>query len=419
MLESILVGARASPLSQAQVAEVEDALKRYYPSLQFKPIFLLSTGDKDQKTSLRTLGKTDFFTREIDQMLLNGECRIAIHSAKDLPEPIPEGLAIAALTAGLDSADVLVLPPGLDIARLPTHARIATSSERREEAVKALRNDLTFLDLRGTIAERLKKLELREAEGVVVAEAALIRLGLTHLNRIRLPGATTPFQGQLAVLMRTNDREIFNLFAPLDVRKKVFHTGLELPPPNLEERCIHSPLIKIVPRAPLKIDPQAFTHIIFGSKNGVKIALQHYPELNRLQGIAVGKETAKAMQKGGFANIWVAEQEQSEGIIPFLDQLDPQLAHVLWPHAARSRPVLRNALEERQIPFLEWISYDTVFTQPAPLDLNGFTEVHFTSSSTVEAFANLYSVIPSHLKLKGIGPITDLSIAKYFSNYRK
>ena len=419
MLEHLVVGARASPLSQAQVAEVHAALKKYCPSLQFQPIFLKSTGDKDLKTSLRMLNKTDFFTREIDQLLLNGGCRIAIHSAKDLPDPIPDGLAVAALTAGLDPSDVLVLPPGMDLTTLPPHARIATSSERREAAVKDLRSDLTFIDVRGTIAERLKKLETGEADGVVVAEAALIRLGLTHLNRVPLPGATSPFQGQLAILMRSHDREIFDLFAPLDVRKRVFHTGLESPPPNLEERCTHSPLIKIVPRKPLEIDPQSFTHIIFGSKNGVKIALQHYPELNRLQGIAVGEETAKAMRVSGFTHIWVAEQVQSEGIIPFLDQLDAQMTHVLWPHAARSRPVLRHALEERKIPFVEWIAYDTLFTSPAPLDLNAFAAVYFTSSSTVEAFAKLYPEIPSHLKLKGIGPITELSIAKYFSNYRQ
>ncbi len=215
---TIVVGARSSPLSQAQVQEIWQELKLHHPEIILKPIFVSTTGDKDHTVSLRTLGKTDFFTKEVDTLLLTNQCRIAIHSAKDLPDPIPEGLNLVAITQGVDSADVLVLRPEESLPKLRSGAIIATSSERREEAVRQLRHDLDFIDIRGTIGERLAKLDTGEADGVVIAEAALIRLGLTHLNRIRLPGSTTPLQGQLAILSREHDTEMSRLFSCLDTR---------------------------------------------------------------------------------------------------------------------------------------------------------------------------------------------------------
>jgi hydroxymethylbilane synthase len=210
----ISVAARGSPLSLAQCSEVLSSLS----NIQFNIQTVATMGDKDRTTSLRTLGKTDFFTKEVDEKLLNGECRIAIHSAKDLPDPLPAGLTLIALTRGLTSADSLVMPPGYTLDTLPPRAIIATSSARRETMVRALRSDLRFIDLRGTIGERLEKLNSGQADGVVLAEAALIRLQLTHLNRLILPGETTPLQGQLAIMARTEDREMAALFQPLDTR---------------------------------------------------------------------------------------------------------------------------------------------------------------------------------------------------------
>lgn len=212
----ISVGSRASALAQAQVKELLAEMQHFHPAIQFDLHYVATSGDKDLQTSLRTLGKTDFFTKEIDEMVLNGTCRIGIHSAKDLPEPLPSGLALICLTKGLDSADVLVLREFERLDDLKEGALIATSSARREDSVNQLREDFTFIDLRGTIEQRLAKLEEGAADGVVVAEAALIRLGLTHLNRIRLPLPGVKGQGQLAVVACCEDSEIAQLFACLD-----------------------------------------------------------------------------------------------------------------------------------------------------------------------------------------------------------
>lgn len=191
----IRAGARNSPLSRAQVEEV----KREF-QIELELIWVETMGDRDKKSSLRFMEKSDFFTRELDQMLLRGEIQVAIHSAKDLPDPIPRGLKVVAITKGLDPKDVLVLRPGENHCSV-----VATSSMRREDAVRSLFPQARFVDLRGTIEERLAKLENQEVDGVVVAEAALMRLKLTHLHRIPLPGETAPLQGRLAIVARKED----------------------------------------------------------------------------------------------------------------------------------------------------------------------------------------------------------------------
>lgn len=221
MFNSISVASRESPLALAQVQEVLTEIQRFFPSISFICSFHKTIGDIDKTTSLRTLDKTDFFTRELDKMVLAGDCRIAIHAAKDLPDPIPQGLTIAAITYGVDSSDALVFRKGVSLASLPPGARIATSSIRREEAVRSLRSDVCFQDVRGTIGERLQRLDDGTADGVVVAEAALIRLGLTHLNRVPLPGETVPLQGKLAVVCRCEDGEMIELFSTIDSRVRV------------------------------------------------------------------------------------------------------------------------------------------------------------------------------------------------------
>ena len=215
----IYAGARSSPLSRKQMSEIIEALRPHHPELLLEALWVETKGDKDKKTSLRGMGKTDFFTQELDNLLLEGKIRIAVHSAKDLPEPLPQGIAIAALTAGIDPSDSLMLREGYSLETLPSGATIATSSLRREEMVKQLRPDLRFIDLRGTIQERISLIEKGAADGVVVAEAALIRLELTHLNRVKLPGETVPGQGKLAVLAKSDDHEMKKLFSCIDTSR--------------------------------------------------------------------------------------------------------------------------------------------------------------------------------------------------------
>jgi hydroxymethylbilane synthase len=207
----ITVGARGSKLSQAQVWEVHRELVLHHPQIQLKPTWITTTGDKDKKTSLRDLDKTDFFTREVDQMQLQGQFRISIHSAKDLPDPLAHGLKLIALTKGVDPSDVLVYNHD----PIPANAIIGTSSHRREQNLLEWKPGLRCVDIRGTIEERLAQLDegkIDGVDGVVMAEAALIRLGLTNRRRIPIPGESAPLQGRLAIIALSTDHEMEELF---------------------------------------------------------------------------------------------------------------------------------------------------------------------------------------------------------------
>lgn len=215
---NIIVGARASTLSRMQVKEVEQELKRFHPEIHFVPIWMTTKGDQDLTTSLRTLDRTDFFTQEIDYSLLHHQIQVAIHSAKDLPDPLPQGLTIAAITHGLTPEDSLVLRENERWDQLPAGSFIGTSSERREKTIYMLRQDVKCVDVRGTIEQRLALLHQKKIDGLVVAECALLRLELKELNRFILPGITAPLQGKLAVVIREEDLYLKDLFSCIDSR---------------------------------------------------------------------------------------------------------------------------------------------------------------------------------------------------------
>ncbi len=214
--KNLSVAARGSSLSRAQVDETGEELRVFFPEVSLAPHFVTTYGDRDQKSSLRTMEKTDFFTREVDKLVIDGTCRVAVHSAKDLPESLSSHLKIVALTRGVDPSDVIVLRDGESLASLSPQAVIGTSSVQREERVRSLREDLVCADIRGTIERRLEKLQRREVDGVVVARAALLRLQLTHLNSVHLPGESTPLQGRLAVVALRDDHEMETLFSVID-----------------------------------------------------------------------------------------------------------------------------------------------------------------------------------------------------------
>lgn len=212
----IKIAARSSLLSKAQVCELEKELAAIYQEVSFSHLFVQTKGDKDLNTSLLTQEKTDFFTKEVDDLVLASFADVSVHSAKDLPEILPEGLEIFALTKGVDPRDSLVLKENKALLDLGHNPKIGTSSFRRMEMIRKILPNAQMVDIRGTIDRRLLLLQEGAVDALIIAEAALIRLNLTHLNRIILEEKTAPMQGRLAVVGKKDDFFLKQIFSSVD-----------------------------------------------------------------------------------------------------------------------------------------------------------------------------------------------------------
>jgi uroporphyrinogen III methyltransferase/synthase len=206
---------RDSKLSLLQVKE----LFSLYPLLRYEIAVLQSFGDKNKHISLMEAIDADFFTRELDAAVISGEADIAVHSAKDLPYPLPAGTELYCLTEASDRTDVLVGKNNRKLSELPAGARVGTSSQSRREELLKLRPDLTVVAIRGAVEERIALTERGELDALIVAACALRRMGLERLITEILPFKTHPLQGNLAVVGRKGNEKLKTLFAAHDVRR--------------------------------------------------------------------------------------------------------------------------------------------------------------------------------------------------------
>ncbi len=209
---------RQSPLALLQVEE----LQRMLPdTLRWEVTKTVSYGDRHKDVSLMDRSvAADFFTRELDEALLNGRADVAVHSAKDLPYPLPAGLEVIALTEAKDKTDSLVTRHGETLATLPQGSRIGTSSAVRKAELLALRTDIEVVPIRGTIEERIAQVDDGKVDALIVATCALDRLGLSHRASERLPFRTHPLQGNLAVTASISlPADVKAVFAAIDIRR--------------------------------------------------------------------------------------------------------------------------------------------------------------------------------------------------------
>lgn len=215
----LVIGTRGSALAQWQTNHVIAALKRLAPELQIEVKIIKTTGDQDQTRALAELGGMGVFTKEIENALLAHEIDLAVHSLKDLPTELGDGLVSAAITEREDPRDCIVSRHGVGLMQLPRGARVGTSSARRSAQVLAWRPDAQIVPLRGNVDTRLRKAQSEEYDAVVLAAAGVLRLGraseITEYLSLdaMLPD---PGQGALAIEIRADDTELAALVAPLD-----------------------------------------------------------------------------------------------------------------------------------------------------------------------------------------------------------
>ena len=210
MSAPFVVGARRSPLSRAQAAWVGERLRERWPELAIEYRFISTAGDRDPGTPLPEIGGKGLFTEDLERALREREIDVAVHSLKDLPSDLPDGLMLGAVPSREDPRDVLVVRDSLDSAapddgrgdvlrRLPAGARVGTSSLRRAAQLRASRADLDPRPIRGNVDTRLRKLEDGGFEALVLAAAGLRRLGLWPRGAHALDDGWLPAPGQGAL----------------------------------------------------------------------------------------------------------------------------------------------------------------------------------------------------------------------------
>ena len=179
---SLKIGTRGSPLALAQAREVQARLLRQHQNQELLPeiVIIKTSGDMIQDRPLSEAGGKGLFTKEIDTAMLAGEIDIAVHSAKDLPTRLPDGIDLAGYLEREDPRDALISLRASDVVSLPHAATLGTASLRRQAIAKRFRPDLKVQLLRGNVETRLRKAESGEVDATLLAYAGLKRLGLAH-----------------------------------------------------------------------------------------------------------------------------------------------------------------------------------------------------------------------------------------------
>ena len=205
----LVIGTRRSKLALIQAQLVAEALRRACEDLVVELLEITTAGDREPKKPLSAASETGIFTRAIEQKLLAGEIDLAVHSLKDLPVELAKGLALAATPERGDPRDVLLSRQGLALRDLRAGAVVGTSSPRRAAQLRALRPDLVTAELRGNVDTRIEKLRRGDYDAIVVALAALDRLGLQALITEALdPGDFLPAPGQGALAVETREGDL-------------------------------------------------------------------------------------------------------------------------------------------------------------------------------------------------------------------
>jgi hydroxymethylbilane synthase len=216
---TLRIGTRRSDLARWQAEHVASLIRQLPGAPTIDIVFIKTEGDRITDVPLHAVEGKAFFTKEIEQALLDQRVDLAVHSLKDLATQMPDGLAVGAVLEREDPRDALLSRDGLDFEQLPQGARVGTSSLRRRALLARWRSDVDLLDLRGNVPTRIDKLVRGEFDAIVLAAAGVKRLGLEahlthHLPTDRILPAVS--QGAVAVQMRDGDKSTVPWVEPLD-----------------------------------------------------------------------------------------------------------------------------------------------------------------------------------------------------------
>jgi len=204
----LVFGSRGSRLALIQAEEIIGQLRQAAPRLELSLVKIKTQGDRDRRSALSEIGGRGVFVKELEEALLRRQIDVAVHSLKDMPSELDPQLEIAAVPRRRDPRDALISRSGATVDRLPAGSRIGTGSQRRALQLRAYRRDLEICPVRGNVDTRVRKVRSGELDGVVLAAAALERMGWQDRAAEYLPVETflpAACQGALGVEIRTGD----------------------------------------------------------------------------------------------------------------------------------------------------------------------------------------------------------------------
>jgi len=214
----IRIATRKSPLAMWQAEHVADALRAVHPELEVEILGMRTKGDKILDTPLAKIGGKGLFVKELEERMLTGDADIAVHSMKDVPVELPEGLHLAVILEREDPRDAFVSGDHGSLDALPPGARVGTSSLRRQCQLADRRPDLQITPLRGNVNTRLRKLDEGEYDAIILASAGLLRLGFgERIRSFITPEDSLPAigQGAIGIECRRDDARVNTLLQPL------------------------------------------------------------------------------------------------------------------------------------------------------------------------------------------------------------
>jgi hydroxymethylbilane synthase len=222
MQKTIRIGTRGSLLALTQSNWIKGLIEEQYPETTVELIKIITKGDKILDVPLAKVGGKGLFVKEIEDALLNHEADIAVHSMKDVPAELPEGLHIGIITRRENPFDVFISAKAKTVRDLPQGAKVGTSSLRRKSQLASIRPDLVIEDLRGNLDTRLRKLDEGQYDAIILAAAGLNRLKLSerassHFSEEEMIPAVA--QGAVGIELRTSDRELLNGLMFMDHRE--------------------------------------------------------------------------------------------------------------------------------------------------------------------------------------------------------
>ena len=218
MMKTLKIATRQSPLALWQAEHIRARLEAMHADLTVELVTFVTQGDKILDTPLAKIGGKGLFVKELEAALMDGRADLAVHSMKDVPMALPEGLSLAVICEREDPFDAFVSNHYASFTDLPQGAKVGTSSLRRKCQILKARPDLEIIDLRGNVGTRLSKLDDGQYDAIILASAGLRRLGLAERIRHTIqPDVSLPAvgQGALGLECRSQDQAVLDLILPL------------------------------------------------------------------------------------------------------------------------------------------------------------------------------------------------------------